>query len=77
MNLEKAKPDPPLHFPDWPAALAATGGPAEQQAAVGATVRCSHRTPALCPMCWWSGFVTPTACPGHRPPKAQATRYSV
>jgi len=25
MNLEKAKPDPPLHFPDWPAALAATG----------------------------------------------------
>jgi hypothetical protein len=41
MNLEKAKLDPPLHFPDWPAALAATGWPPDQQAAVSATVRWS------------------------------------
>jgi len=34
MNLEKAKLDPPLHFPDWPAALAATGWLRDQQAAV-------------------------------------------
>lgn len=39
MNLAKAKPDPPLHGPDWPAALAATGWPLDQQAAVSATVR--------------------------------------
>lgn len=39
MNLEKAKPDPLLNLPDWPAALAATGWPHDQQAAVSATVR--------------------------------------
>ena len=53
MNLEKAKPDPPLHFPDWPAALAATGWPPDQQAAVGATVRwylsfCRRSRVAVC-----------------------------
>jgi len=53
MNLEKAKPDPPLHFPDWPTALAATGWPLDQQAAVGATLRwylsfCRRSRVAVC-----------------------------
>ena len=53
MSLEKAKPDPPLHFPGWPEALAATGWPAGQQAAVGATVRwylsfCRRSRVAVC-----------------------------
>ena len=39
LNLEKAKLDPPLDYPDWPAALRSTGWPADWLAAVGATLR--------------------------------------